>query len=362
VDRWQELLRKPDVDIPPAQVPTLTRRNVLVTGAGGYIGSALATAVASSHPAVLVLVDHSEENLHRISEQMQLCCATTSFVPLLGDVADASFINEVFQKHHPHAVFHAAAYKHVCLQETNPFAAISNNVLGTLILAQACLEYETAALVMISTDKAVNPSSVMGASKRIAELVLLSLSTAKTRMSALRFGNVFGSTGSVVPRFQQQISAGGPVTVTHRDATRYFLTLHEAVQLILAAASLAENGSMLIPQMLPPIKILDLANRLMHTHESAGQMEITFSGLRPGEKLTEEIMSSREALEPTANPLLYRVVTPQISRNNLEAALSHIAASVQERNLALLLDTVCSVVPEYTPSESVLGLLKTAWA
>lgn len=365
MDRWDELLRHPNVDVAlSARHADCAGKTVLVTGAGGHIGSALANAIAASNPQLLVLIDHSEENLYRIHNEMAERFPVTPHLPILGDLVDQSLLSEIFHDYRPCTVFHAAAYKHVHSLEANPFAAMRNNALGTLALAQTCLQFETARLLMISTDKAVNPSSVMGASKRIAELVLLSLSNAQTRMSAVRFGNVFGSTGSVVPRFLRQIANGGPVTVTHRDASRYFLTLSEAIELILASASLDENGSILIPRMPPPIKILDLANRLVGARyaESGQPIEIVFKGLRPGEKLTEEIVSSRESVEPTRDRLLHRVFTPQLSGDILDAALRNIALSVQERNFALLFDTVSSVVPEYCPSESVLGLLKAELA
>ena len=363
MDRWDELLCQPNV-APSPRVAVCSGTNVLITGAGGYIGSALAKAIATSNPQLLILIDHTEENLYRIHNQLEACFPATTHVPILGDIGDSTLLNEIFHTYRPHTVFHAAAYKHVPLLEANLFPAMGNNILGTLVLAQTCLQYEAARLVMISTDKAVNPASVMGTSKRIAELVLLSLTTAKTRMSAVRFGNVFGSTGSVVPRFLRQIAEHGPVTVTHRDASRYFLTLPEAIELILAAASLDENGSILIPRMPPPINILDLANRLVASRyaESKQPIEIIFTGLRPGEKLTEEIVSSRESVEPTLEPLLYRAFTPQLPEDILHAALRKIALGVQERNFAVLFDTVSRVVPEYCPSESVLGLLKAELA
>jgi FlaA1/EpsC-like NDP-sugar epimerase len=365
VDRWDELLCQPNADVwSSPRVSVCAGKSVLITGAGGYIGSALAKAIAISDPRLLILIDHTEENLYRIQNELETRFPATAHVSILGDIGDGALLSEIFHTYHPHTVFHAAAYKHVSLLEANPFPATSNNVLGTLALAQTCLQHEAARLVMVSTDKAVNPASVMGASKRIAELVLLSLSNTKTRMSAVRFGNVFGSTGSVVPRFIRQIAEHGPLTVTHRDASRYFLTLPEAVELILAAASLDENGSILIPRMPPPINILDLANRLVNAYsaESKQPIEIIFTGLRPGEKLTEQIVSSRESVHPTPEPSLHRVFTPQIPADVLDAALRKLAVGIQERNFALLFDTVSTLVPEYCPSESVLGLLKAELA
>lgn len=360
MDRWDELLRQTNVHIPASpRRAECSGKTVLITGAGGYIGSALAKSVAALDPHLLILIDHSEENLHGIHNDLELHRARTPHLPILGDIGDRVLLNEIFHDYRPHTVLHAAAYKHVPLLETNPFSALYNNVLGTLVLAETCLRLGAARLVMISTDKAVNPSSVMGASKRLAELLLLSLSNEKTRMSAVRFGNVFGSTGSVVPFFLQQIDRGGPVTVTHQDCSRYFFTLAEAVELIFAAVSLHENGSILIPQMPVPIKILDLANRLVNI-QNAGcttPIEITFTGLRAGEKLSEELVGSGEITEPTREPLLQRVKAPQFSRDILDAAVRNISLSIRERNLALLFDTLESVVPEYCPSPTALSLL-----
>jgi FlaA1/EpsC-like NDP-sugar epimerase len=361
VDRWDELLRQPNLDVPPSPgLGACAGKTILITGAGGGIGSALAKAIAATNLQLLILLDHSEENLYRIHNDLEARFPATPHRAILGDVGDGLLLNEIFDGYRPHTVYHAAAYKHVPLLEANPFPAVRNNVLGTLFLAQTCLRFEAARLIMISTDKAVNPSSVMGASKRIAELVLLSLSNAKTPMSAVRFGNVFGSTGSVVPLFLRQIATGGPLTVTHRDASRFFLTPGEAVELILAAASVGEDGSILIPKMPEPIHILDLAHRLLGDAGavSTQQIEIIFTGLRPGEKLSEEISSARESIEPTRDRLLHRVNTPQVPGDILDAALRRLSLSVQERNLVLLLDTLSSVLPEYCPSETLLGLLK----
>ncbi|GAC1618650.1 MAG: hypothetical protein PVS2B2_05120 [Candidatus Acidiferrum sp.] len=361
MDRWHELMRPPSLALPPSpRLDACAGKTILITGAGGCIGSALAKTIAASNLQLLILLDHSEENLYRIHNDLEALFPGTPQMATLGDVGDRRLLHEIFENYRPYTVYHAAAYKHVPLLEANPFAAMRNNALGTLVLAQTCLRFETARLVMISTDKAVNPSSVMGASKRIAELLLLSLSNAKTCMSAVRFGNVFGSTGSVVPLFLKQIANGGPLTVTHRDASRYFLTLTEAVDHILAAASLGENGSILIPQMPEPMNIRELARRLLRANSAGAShtIEITFTGLRPGEKLAEEIASSTESIESTLDPLLHRVNTPRLSEEILHAAVRQLSLSVHERNLSLLLDTLSSILPDFCPSETLLSPVK----
>jgi FlaA1/EpsC-like NDP-sugar epimerase len=214
-------------------------------------------------------------------------------------------------------------------------------------------------VIMLSTDKAVNPRSVMGAAKRVAELVLLRFSNSTTRMSAIRLGNVLGSRGSVVPLFKQQIERGGPVTVTHPESCRYFVSLRETVDLILAAAALGENASILVPKLGEPVKIVDLANRLIEEAGCNGrpQTEIAFTALRPGDKLSEELVSARERLEPTSDSRLWRVHSTPTSPDVLDSAMHAISESVRLRNVATLLQALCGLVPEYRPSEMLLSLL-----
>jgi FlaA1/EpsC-like NDP-sugar epimerase len=342
-------------------------RVVLITGAGGCIGSALARRILQSDPALVLLHDHSEQNIYDLHSELS---ATTSsswpqplgalppnspHIPIVGDVLDDDLLNEILEKHRPQVIYHAAAFKHVPLMESNPFAAIRNNVLGTWTLANAALRHGVPHLLMISTDKAVNPRSVMGCAKRVAELILLRLSTPGTRMSALRLGNVFGSHGSVVPLFQQQIARGGPITVTHPESRRYFLALPDAVELILAADRI--GASVFVPELAEPVKIVELAKRLVReAGYTADEIEITFTGLRPGDKLTEELVAATEWLEATSGANLRRVNGPQPSAGQLDSAMQAIAESLRARNLSALLDTLCMLVPEYRPSGTVLSL------
>ena len=338
-------------------------KTILVTGAGGCIGSALVQALASNGANFLILLDHSEQNLHEINLQFA-ALGPSAYVAILGDILDGGLLTDVFERYHPHTIYHAAAFKHVPLMESNPIAVVRNNAIGTWELAKTAARFGAERLLMISTDKAVNPRSVMGASKRVAELTLLRLSNVKTRMNALRLGNVLGSHGSVGPLFQQQIKQGGPVTVTHPDARRFFLTLGETVELILAAAALDDSGSIFIPKMNEPVRIVDLAKQMIQEAglQTPRDIEIVFTGLRPGDKLQEELVSAQESLEPTSDERLHRVKGLQMNGEELDASLGRMSESIGERNLVALLGELGRLVPEYQPSETLLGLLNPSLA
>jgi FlaA1/EpsC-like NDP-sugar epimerase len=328
---------------------------VLITGAGGCIGSALARSVIRSSAKCVLLLDHSEQNLYQIHAELG---GSSMHVPILGDICDQALLHELFEKYRPDVILHAAAFKHVPLMEVNPVAVIRNNVLGSWTLANAALQHSVGQLVMISTDKAVNPRSVMGAAKRVAELILLGASNPATRMSALRLGNVLGSNGSVVPLFQRQIARGGPVTVTHPDSQRYFLSLADTVDLVLAASALNEDAALLIPELGAPVSIFDLANKLIaEAGCRSGEIKITFTGLRPGDKLTEDLISASESLEPTGDVRLGKVSGPRPSPRRLDSAMEVISEGLRARHLALLVETLCDLVPEYQPSQTLTSLL-----
>jgi FlaA1/EpsC-like NDP-sugar epimerase len=330
---------------------------VLITGAGGCIGSALAHSLIHSGAKLAVLLDHSEQNLYEVHSQLSAATDSPVHVPVLGDISDQALLDELLEKYHPDSILHAAAFKHVPLMEANPLAVMRNNILGTWTLANAALQHGIGQLLMVSTDKAVNPRSVMGAAKRIAELILLRLGDAQTPMSALRLGNVLGSNGSVVPLFKQQIARGGPVTVTHPDSFRYFLSLGETVKLIHATAALNETG-IFVPKLGAPVRIIDLAHDLI---AAAGQrpheIEITFTGLRPGDKLTEDLVSSTEWPQSTASAKLQKINGPRPSAKALDTAIQILSEGLRTRNLAVLVETLCELVPEYQPSEALLSLL-----
>jgi FlaA1/EpsC-like NDP-sugar epimerase len=301
----EDLLGREPVQLDETGVrETLAGRTVLITGAGGSIGSELCRQVARFGPARLVLLELSEFNLYTIDQELGEAFPELDVVRLIGDVKDLPRLREVFQRWRPQAVFHAAAYKHVPLMEDhNEAAALRNNTLGTHHAALAAAEAGAALFVLVSTDKAVNPTNVMGATKRAAEIVLSSLATVHpaTRFVAVRFGNVLGSSGSVIPKFKEQISRGGPVTVTHPDIIRYFMTIPEAARLVLQAASIGESGQVLVLDMGEPVRIVDLARDLIRlAGHTPDEIPIVFSGLRPGEKLFEELLADKDETLPTA--------------------------------------------------------------
>jgi FlaA1/EpsC-like NDP-sugar epimerase len=307
---------------------------VLVTGAGGYIGSALAKAIAAAAPSRLVLLDSCEQNLFEVSQ-----CVPGEAI--LGSVTDAALLDDLFERFRPTVVYHAAAFKHVPLLEQNPFAAIHNNAIGTYTLVQSILRNGSARLVLVSTDKAVNPCSIMGASKRIAELVVVSLANAGPRMNAVRLGNVIGSTGSVIPIFRRQIAACESVTVTHREATRYFVTLDRAVEAILACSAADCVGRILLPDLGAPVRIEDLARTMI----GDTKLPISFTGLRPGEKLSEDLLFADEVKEGTSGPLSI-IRTPMVEPSALHRAIERLR---EARTVDALLAELSALVPEYAP-------------
>jgi FlaA1/EpsC-like NDP-sugar epimerase len=333
-------------------------KTILLTGAGGFIGSALAQSIVQLKPGHLILLDHSERNLNEIDLKLEGSAARDLYTSVLGDICDTKLLSEVLQRYLPDVVYHAAAFKHVPLMETNPFAAVANNALGTYNLAKLVRASGVANMVMISTDKAVDPISIMGASKRVAELSLLNLDNSRTRMSAIRLGNVWGSQGSVVPTFLSQISHGGPVTVTHPEVSRYFLKIDEAVELIFLAS--AFEGGIFIPQLGAPMKIVDVAEYLINQDQSAVEkaIPVTFTGLRAGDKMSEVFISEEETAEPTIDRRLLRVTNKKISDDRFHLDIDELSNGVQQRHLTSMIETLCKIVPTYRPTR----LLRSATA
>jgi len=332
-------------------------RCVLVTGAGGYIGSALVKAIAGAGPRCLVLLDSSEYNLFEIRRHVE---QTTGHVPhtaVLGSVADVAVLDDIFSRFHPEIVYHAAAFKHVPLLELNPIAAVRNNSIGTWTVAQAAIRHGASRLVLISTDKAVNPLSVMGVSKRIAELAVVALSSSACRMNAIRLGNVIGSGGSVVPFFLRQIAESRPVTVTHAEASRWFLTLRETVDAILASGAAVCEGRILLPDVGEPVRIAELAGFLIRS--SGKDIPIHFTGLRPGDKLTEELIYKMEMRDGFEGPLQV-LKTPRLTPAEMADLMEQLSGFIARRDGPGLIHMLSSVVPEYLPSDLVKNAMGRA--
>jgi FlaA1/EpsC-like NDP-sugar epimerase len=339
-------------------------KTILLTGAGGFIGSALAEAIMRQKPRHLILLEHSERNLHEIDLKLAASSPRDLYTSVLGDVCDTKLLSEILQRYGPHAVYHAAAFKHVPLMETNPFAAVANNALGTYNLAKLVRASGVANMLMISTDKAVNPISIMGASKRVAELALLNFDSPRTRMNAIRLGNVWGSPGSVVPRFLHQISHGGPITVTHPEVSRYFLQIEEAVEWIFLVARLETGSGIFIPQLGVPMRIVDVAQQLINQDSSKIErpIPITFTGLRTGDKMSEEFFAVEEAPEPTIDRRLFRVTSKKILSDSFHVDMDQLSNSVEQRDLTSMIETLCKIVPTYRPTALLRGATEHASA
>lgn len=310
----------------------LAEKTVLVTGAGGSIGSELCRQIAHFLPEKLVLFEQNEFALYTLEQELKQTFPALNFVCIVGDVRDAARVDEVLQNYRPATLFHAAAYKHVpMMEQNNAWQAIRNNVLGTWTVAQAAQQHGVGKFVLISTDKAVNPTNVMGASKRLAELVCQALQpSGTTRFVMVRFGNVLGSTGSVIPKFRAQIAQGGPITVTHPDITRYFMSIPEAAQLVLQAGLMGQGGEIFVLDMGEPVKIVDLAKELIRLSGlNEDDIKIEFSGLRPGEKLYEELLADNEHTLPTPHPKLRIAQATQPDAAWLERLLAWTAATTK---------------------------------
>jgi FlaA1/EpsC-like NDP-sugar epimerase len=314
--------------------------------------------LAANAPRFLVVLDSSEHHLHEIDLFLQ-DRGDISYAAILGDICDVPLIEEIFDRFRPDTIFHAAACKHVPLMEKNPLTAMRSNAIGTWRLLQAAERFAITRLLLISTDKAVNPASVMGASKRIAEMIMQRFAGKRLVAQTIRLGNVLGSNGSVAPLFDRQIASGGPVTVTHEAAERYFFSLAETVEMILALAPL-ESG-MFIPKLRQPTKISHLAKRMIRESPAhAADIAITFSGLRAGDKLTEEFTKADESAEATCDPRFLCVRGPQMAEEQFDRAMAGLDRAVQERDLPDALAVLSELVPEFRPSSVLLELAKTA--
>jgi len=350
----QDLLGRESVDLQTDRIRELVRdRVVLVTGAGGSIGGELCRQIAGCGPRQLLMVERSEFLLFQIEQELIERALGACIVPLVADVMDAARMTRIFQRFRPSLVFHAAAHKHVPMMEQQPAEAFRNNTLGTRQLADLAAASGVDRFVLISTDKAINPTNVMGATKRMAELYLQALQQAggPTKFMAVRFGNVLGSSGSVIPTFKKQIAAGGPVTVTHPEVTRYFMTVNEAVGLVLQSATLGTGGEIFVLDMGQPMRIVDLARQLIELSGLTPEqdIEIKFTGLRPGEKLYEELNHGTENMTPTAHAKIMRFTGAPQPRASIEAGFARIEAIAGTGEARQIKLAIRELVPEYQP-------------
>ena len=330
-------------------------KRVLITGAGGWIGSALTRAVAEFKPERIVLLEAAERNLYELELALRRLPVSVNYI--LGSVSDPILLAEIFRRFRPELIYHAAAFKHVPMMEQNPFAAIENNAMGTNFLTRAALDQGTEQLILVSTDKAVEPVSMMGASKRLAELILLARMGMGTRMKSIRLGNVFGSAGSIVPLFRKQIEAGGPVTVTDPDVRRYFVTREDAVTLLLIAASMENSQGILVPELGEPVLVRVVAEFLIAEASTGREPGIIFTQLRPGDKMCEALLSSRESYAASPDSPLRSVASPAIPAQALDEILQQLQQAYRERSLQRLLAAVMRALPEYQPSTMIKAAL-----
>jgi FlaA1/EpsC-like NDP-sugar epimerase len=347
----QDLLGRDPVALDDSAIGDLIRaKSVLITGAGGSIGSELTIQVARYNPKRIIIFDHSEPAAYSIYQKIKYNISESKINVVVGTVVDSRLVSDVMKKHSPDIIFHAAAYKHVPLMEDQPTEALLNNAFGTYVIAESAVKHRVEKMVLVSTDKAVNPTSVMGASKRIAEMILTEFhhsSHITTKFCSVRFGNVLGSSGSVVPIFHEQINRGGPVTVTHPEMTRYFMSIPEAVGLILQSASLSNGGEIFVLDMGNPVRIIDLASQMIEL--SGGipgrDIKIKLTGLRPGEKLYEEPIHRTEKVDKTVHEKVLKLVRDNGTRINKK--IQNLINSQKIRDARKARAFIKEVVPEY---------------
>ena len=325
---------------------------ILVTGGGGSIGSELCRQIIKFKPERLVIVDIYENNLYDIEQELKFNYPKIKIDAIVASVRETERLNEIFSKYKPYLVFHAAAHKHVPLMETSPLEAIKNNVFGTYNVANCAEKYGVKRFILISTDKAVNPTNIMGATKRLCEMIVQAKNKdSNTEYVAVRFGNVLGSNGSVVPLFKKQIANGGPVTVTHKEITRFFMTIPEAVSLVLQAMSTAKGGEIFVLDMGEPVKIYDMAVKLIKLSglEPNVDIQIKITGLRPGEKLYEELLMSEEGLQSTKNDKIYIAEPMKIDMKMIEKKLAELRDLLENCNNEQK-DEIKKVIKEVVPT------------
>lgn len=357
----EDLLPREKIEVDmQAAADLLTGKTVLITGAAGSIGSEIVRQVASYAPARLVLVDQAETPMHDIRLMMAREWSSVEAHTVVSDIADPRMMERLFYEFRPDYVFHAAAYKHVPMMEDNPYQSVINNVNGTKVIADLAVKYGTRKFVMVSTDKAVNPTNVMGCSKRICEIYVQSLDQAikggrvegKTHFVTTRFGNVLGSNGSVIPIFQQQILNGGPVTVTHPDIIRYFMLIPEACKLVIEAGTMGKGGEIYVFDMGKPVRIADLARRMIKL-SGAKDIEIRFTGLRDGEKLYEEVLNDKEQTLPTFHRKIMIAKVREYDYADVNAVITELITQAPVEENMKIVARMKAIVPEFKSKHSI---------
>jgi len=356
----EDLLRRPPSEINLAEIAAyVTNKTVLVTGAGGSIGSEICRQILPFQPEKLLLLGHGENSIFKTHQELlgSTKLGNTVLIPIITDIQDREKIGHLFQAHQPEIVFHAAAHKHVPLMELNPEEAVKNNVLGTRNLVDAAHNAKVERFVMISTDKAVNPTSVMGASKRVSEMILKCYARrSQTRFVAVRFGNVLGSRGSVIPMFKEQIEKGGPITITHPKMIRYFMTIPEASKLVIQAGAYGKGGEVFILDMGEPVRIVDLAEDLIRLAglEVGRDIEIKFTGIRPGEKLYEELLTASEGITATRNSKIFIAKPEEVDEQALMAQVEKLEMAARVGKPRNIIRGFQEIVPSFAPNRDMI--------
>jgi FlaA1/EpsC-like NDP-sugar epimerase len=350
----EDLLKRDPIELELESIrENVTGKTILVTGAGGSIGSELCRQLTSFEPANIILMGHGENSIFNVALELEQKFAETAAVPVVGDVRDGSAMKATFEKYNPDIVYHAAAHKHITLMEQNVEEAVKNNVTGTRVVAEEALRAGAGRFVLISTDKAVNPASAMGASKMVAELAVQCLrSQGPTEFVTVRFGNVLGSRGSVITLFKKQISQGGPVTITHREMTRYFMTVYEAVQLLIQASAIGQNGEIMILDMGKPVRIVDLAYDLIRLSGYVPEKDVAieFVGIKPGERLSEELFASYEDLKETPVDEIMVAIPPPVKADEVMPKIMRLEEAAAAMDHDATVELLRELIPSYEPT------------